>query len=246
MTSAAAQAAEAVPGLNDVPLSQLLEVLVVDRELLAFDGRSGGQVRKELRLDEQVLWHGVRGEVGVVLTDQRILGVGVGSQAWRVVELQLGEAAPTEAMLGDRVVLAVTGRRAVGFGGNPLSLSSKHLGIDEVVLARRVGENVAVVVTNRRAIGLSPLRAGFSVVDLWIRETIESVNAAANLATVRSNRRVLIFRASTHSWETRRLDLPGGPNSEPPPASPSPSPPRFSPDSPPGPDNPHSSPSSGN
>jgi hypothetical protein len=71
------------------------------------------------------------------------------------------------------------------------------------------------------------------------------VNAAANLATVRSNRRVLIFRASTHSWETRRLDLPGGPNSEPPPASPSPSPPRFSPDSPPGPDNPHSSPSSG-
>ena len=246
MTSAAARSAEGVPGLNDVPLSQLLEVLVVDRELLAFDGRSGGQVRKELRLDERVLWHGVRGEVGVVLTDQRILGVGVGSQAWRVVELQLGEAAPTEAMLGDRVILVVTGRRAVGFGGTPLSLSSKPLGIDEIVLAQRVGENVAVVVTNRRAIGLSPFRAGFSVLDLWIRETIESVSAAANLATVRSDRRVMIFRSSTHNWETRRLDLPGGPNSETPPASPSPPVPPFSPGSPPGSDNLRSSPNSDN
>ena len=225
MISGAARGAEGGPGLNDVPLSQLLEVIVVDREILAFDARAGGQIRKELRLDERVLWHGTRGEVGVVLTDQRILAIGVGSKAWRVVELQLGEVSPQKAMLGDRVVLVVTERRAIGFGGKPFSLSVKPLGINEVVLARRVGENVAVVVTNRRAIGLSPLLAGFAEIDLWIRETVQSVNAAANLATLRSDRRVLIFRASTRSWEERRLDLPEDSRSQ----SPAPSSPGAAP-----------------
>jgi hypothetical protein len=94
-----------------------------------------------------------------------------------------------------------------------------------------VGENVAVVVTNRRAMGLSPHLSGFAEIDLWIRETVESVNAAANLATLRSDRRVLIFRASTRSWEERRLDLPSNSRSQ----SPAPSPPRSSPSFPPNP-----------
>ncbi len=231
LISGTARGAEGVPGLNDVPLSQLLEVLVVDREILAFDARSGGQIRKDLRLDERVLWHGTQGEVGVVLTDQRILAINVGSQAWRVVKLQLGEVVPQKALLGDRVVLVVTGRRVIGFGGQPFSLSVKPLGIKEVILAQRVGENVAVVVTNRRAMGLSPHLAGFAEIDLWIRETIESVNAAANLATLRSDRRVLIFRASTRSWEARRLNLPANSRSESPSPSFSPSPSPSSPSS---------------
>jgi len=36
---------------------------------------------------------------------------------------------------------------------------------------------------------------------------VESVSAIANLATLRSDRRLLIFRASTLSWEERRLEL---------------------------------------
>jgi hypothetical protein len=204
----AARAAEGVPGLDEVPLAKLLEVMVVDRELLAFDARGGGQIREELRLEERVLWQGSQGRVGAVLTDQRLLAVGVGSAAWRVVELQLGETPPQEAMLGDRVVMILTNRRVIGFGGEPIALSEQPLGLRESVLARRVGESVAVLVTDRRALGLSPFLTGFAEIKLWLYEKVESVSAAANLATLRSDRRILIFRASTRSWEERRLNLP--------------------------------------
>lgn len=203
-----ARAAEAVPGLDEVPLSQLLEVVVVDRDMLAFDARSGGQISEELRLDERVSWYGSRGSVGAVLTDERILVVGVGSASWQVVEFQKGEAAPAEALLGDRLGMVVTNRRALGFGGEPVVVSDLALGIREVVLAQRVGENVAVLVTDRRALGLSPLRAGFAEIKLWLSETVQSVSAVANLATLRSDRRILIFRSSTRTWEERRLNLP--------------------------------------
>lgn len=202
------RAAEAVPGLDEIPLAQSIEVMVVDRQLLAFDARGGGQIREDLRLEERVLWQGAQGRVGVVVTDQRLLAVGVGSGAWKVAEFQLGEKAPSEAMLGDRVVLALTNRRVLGFGGEPLALSERALGLNENVLARRVGESVAVVVTDRRALGLSPFLPGFAEIKLWLYERVESVSAVANLATLRSDRRILIFRSSSRSWEERRLNLP--------------------------------------
>lgn len=208
LPAANARAAEALPGLDEVPLSQLLEVMVVGRDLLAFDARSGGQISEELRLKERVSWYGSRGSVGAVLTNERILMVGVGSASWRAVELQKGEAPPPEALLGDRLGMVVTNRRALGFGGEPVVVSDLALGIREVVLARRVGENVAVLVTDRRALGLSPFVRGFAEVKLWLKETVESASAVANLATLRTDRRILIFRASTRSWEERRLDLP--------------------------------------
>ena len=202
-----ARSAEGVPGLDEVPLSQVLEILVVNREVLAFDARGGGQISERLRLEERVLWQGTRGRVGAVLTDQRILAVGTGSGAWQSVDVQRGETPPGEALLGDRLLMVVTSRRVLGFGGEPGNLSEQPLGLGEEVLARRAGENVAVLVTNRRALGLSPFATGFVEQKLWIKERVESVTAAANLVTLRSDRRVLIFRAPTLSWEERRLDL---------------------------------------
>jgi len=202
------RAAEAIPGLDEIPLAQSIEVMVADRQLLAFDARGGGQIREDLRLEERVLWKGAQGRVGVVVTDQRLMAVGVGSGAWQVAELQLGETVAGEAMLGDRVALIQTNRRALGFGGEPLAISERPLGLRENVLARRVGESVAVLVTDRRALGLSPFLAGFAEIKLWLDERIESVSAVANLATLRSDRRILIFRSSSRSWEERRLNLP--------------------------------------
>ncbi len=201
-------AADAIPGLDEIPLAQSIEVMVADRQLLAFDARGGGQIREDLRLEERVLWKGAQGRVGVVVTDQRLMAVGVGSGAWQVADLQLGEQVSGEAMLGDRVALIQTNRRVLGFGGEPLAISERSLGLRENVLARRVGESVAVLVTDRRALGLSPFRTGFAEIKLWLDERIESVSAVANLATLRSDRRILIFRSSSRSWEERRLNLP--------------------------------------
>ena len=63
---------------DEVPLADVLEVLVLDRQLVAVDARGGGQRELALRLDERVLWTGARGRVGVALTDQRVLAVAVG------------------------------------------------------------------------------------------------------------------------------------------------------------------------
>lgn len=205
--SGPARGAEGVPGLDEVPLSQVLEILVVGRDLLAFDARGGGQISERLRLEERVLWQGARGRIGAVLTDQRILAVGTGSASWQGVNVQRDEKPPAQALLGDRLLMVVTNRRVIGFGGEPGRLSEQALGLDEEVLARRVGENVAVLVTDRRALGLSPFQGGFVEKKLWLKERVESASAAANLATLRSDRRVLIFRAPTLSWEERRLDL---------------------------------------
>ena len=192
---------------DEIPLADSLEVLVLDRQLVAIDARSGGQLEEPLRLDERVVWSGSRGRVGVVFTDQRILAVTTRSAAWQSEEISRGERLPAEALLGDRVALVVTSLRAIGLDGGSSNLVESRLGIRETVLAQRVGENVAIVVTDRRALGVTPARGGFFQTKILSGERLESATATSNLATVTTQRRVLIFRAPTGSWEERRRDL---------------------------------------
>jgi hypothetical protein len=201
----AAVAAAQQPG--EVPLADVLEVLVLDRQLVAIDARGGGQRELALRLEESVLWTGARGRVGVALTDQRVLAVAAGSAAWQEADRQLDEKLPGDALLGERVALVVTSRRVLGFDGGSGNLVESRLGIRERVLALRAGENAAVVVTDRRALGLSPMVGGFFEAKLSPVERFESLTAAANLATVTTDRRVLIFRAPSGSWEERPRTL---------------------------------------
>jgi hypothetical protein len=193
--------------LGDVPLSDVLQVMVIDRDLIAIDAVGGGQTTLRLRIGETVLWTGARGKVGVVLTDQRMLAVTTGSAAWQQLEYQRTERPLTSALLGDRVALMITSRRAVGFDGGSGNLVQTSLGLRENVLATRAGENVAVVVTDRRAFAVSPFAGGFFETSVLLHERLESVNADANLATVTTDRRVLIFRAPSGSWEERRRTL---------------------------------------
>ena len=192
---------------DELPLADVLEVLVLDRQLVAVDARGGGQRELALRLDERVLWTGARGRVGVALTDQRVLAVAVGSGAWQKADRHLDEELPGDALLGDRVALVVTSRRILGFDGGSGNLVESRLGIRERVLALRAGENVAIAVTDRRALGLSPMVGGFFEAKLSLVERLESLTAAANLATVTTDRRVLIFRAPSGSWEQRLRTL---------------------------------------
>jgi hypothetical protein len=193
--------------LDEVPLADVLEVLVLDRNLVAIDAEGGGQRDVQLRLEERLLWTGARGRVGVALTDQRILAVAVGSAAWQSENRLRGEVVPDRALLGDRVALVVSSLRVLGFNGGSGNFAETRLGPREKVLALRTGENVAVVVTDRRALGLSPSVGGFFETPINLVERLESVEAAANLATVTTHRRVLIFRAPSGSWEERLRTL---------------------------------------
>ena len=192
---------------DQVPLADLLEVLLIDRNLLAIDARHGGQISERLQLDESVLWLGARGKVGVAITTRRILGVATGSGSWQEASYQQSEQPPVAPILGDRVAIVLTNRRAIGLDGGSGNLVEYRLLPKERVVVSQVGANVAVVVTDRSALGLSPQKGGFFPVKLSVAERIESITAGSNVATLTTDRRILIFRTPTGTWEERSRDL---------------------------------------
>ena len=195
--------------IGSVPLTDLLEIALLDRDVVALSGE-GAQVSVRLNLTERVLWSGSRGTVGVVITNDRLLAVATGSAAWQEERYQRGEAPPVDARLGDRVALAATPRRVFGFLGSTGNLVEYRLGPREALRSVRVGENVGVVVTDRKAVGLSPSTGGFTETKLQLHERIESVDTRSTLATVTTNRRLLVFRAPTGAWSERRRELNDG------------------------------------
>jgi hypothetical protein len=204
---AAATARAQLGAPDEVPLAEVLDVLLLDRDLVAISARQGGQVTERLQLDESVLWLGARGKVGVAITNRRILAVATGSGSWQETRLLRGEQPPAAPTLGDRVALVLTDRRALGVDGGSGNLVEYRLGPRERLLASQVGANVAVVATERSALGLSPLKGGFFPVSLSAGERIESITTGSNLATLTTDRRVLIFRTPTGTWEERTRDL---------------------------------------
>lgn len=203
--AAVAAAQVRLPG--ETPVEDLLQVVVLDRELVALDARGGAGSRTDLRLGESVLRSESRGQVAVAITDQRILAVTAGSAAWQETSYHLGERVTGGPHLGDRVGLVLTSRRVIGFDGGSGNLVESDLGVRENVRAHAVGSNVAVVVTGRRALGLSPFRGGLFEATLGLHEDFGSVEARANLSTVRTSRRLLTFRAPSGSWSETRLGL---------------------------------------
>ena len=203
--SARADQRRLAPGA--VHLTDVVEVAVIDRELVAFDALGGTGPIMRLRIGESVLWSGARGRVGVVLTDERVVGVRPGSGSWQSVEYRRFERLPDRVMLGERVALLLTDQRAIGFDGESGNWIELNLGLREQILATRVGENAAVVVTNRRALGLSADSGGFFEADLRIRERIESVSALSNLATLTTSQRILGFSGPAGRWTTRLRSL---------------------------------------
>jgi len=192
---------------GEVPLADVLEILVIDRELLAIDAASGGQTVARLRLDESVVWKAARGKVGVVITDQRVLAVATRSGSWQEADYGRVELRPESALLGERVALAITSERVLGFDGESGNLVEYRLKPREQILVARAGDNVAVVVTERQALGLSPFAGGFFRVPLKLGDPIEALAAESNVATLTLGSRVLIFRATTGTWEERSRNL---------------------------------------
>jgi hypothetical protein len=179
---------------DQVPLGELIEVVVMEDEILAVDAESGGTSITRLQLGEEVLWVGTRGLLGVVVTDRRVLAVGTGSSSWQEIPYERGERPPREADLGDRLALVTLSRRVLGFLGTTSRFAEVRLGPHEALRVTRVGANVAVVVTDRQAFGLSPDAGRFFSIRLQLREKLVEVQARSNLATVRTDQRVLVFR----------------------------------------------------
>lgn len=205
----AAGLALASPGAArpEAVLAPQIDVVVLPREVLAVDAEGGGSLAARLELGEQVLFAKQRGRVGVVVTDRRLLAATPRSGAWQEARYRRGEEPPADVALGDRIALAITPIRAIGFDGGSGNLVEATLGPQETVLASAVGYDVAVVVTGRRALGVSAARGGFFEARLRVGEAVGELRALADTVTVPTSRRLLVFRGPSGSWEERRLPL---------------------------------------
>ena len=191
--------------VDEVPLTDLLEIVVLEGEILAIDANGGGRVSQELHLKEEVLWSGSRGRIGAVITNERLLAVSTSSASWRETRFERTERRPLDAQLGDRVGVVVTNNSALGFEASG-QIFEYRLGPREDVLGSRAGENVVVVITSRKAIAMSPT-GGFVEARLQLKEKLRSVSVRSNVATITTDRRLLIFRGPTRSWSEQRLEL---------------------------------------
>ncbi len=189
------------------PLADDLQIVVLPQRLLAIDARGGGERELALEIGEKVLWEGVRGRVGMVLTDRRMLAITTESGSWQAERWRRTEPLPDPPLLGGRVGILVTRTRVIGFDGGSGNLVESSVGPHERVVDWSVGQNVAVAVTDRRVLGLSPFRGGFFERSITPGERYGGTKTVANTATVTTSRRLLIFRAPTGTWEERRLDL---------------------------------------
>jgi hypothetical protein len=190
---------------DERPLADDLQIVVLPQRILAV-GSGGGQREADLEIGEKVLWQGVRGRIGMVLTDRRVLGVTTESGSWQSTRYRRTETVPDPPLMEDRVALLLLRTRLVGLDGRSGNLVEVSIGPGEQVLDWAVGQNVGVAVTSRRALGLSAFAGGFFPVSIGVGERVDGIAAVANSATVSTSRRLLVFR-NDGRWEERRLDL---------------------------------------
>jgi len=187
------------------PIEDQLEIVEREHDLLAIDAWSGSVSIVDLRLEEEVLWTGVRGRVALAITDRRLLAAVPGSGGWRERELGVFESSPVRVVLGDRVALLATDRRVLAFEGLSGSWSESALGPREQVLLAGAGTNVAVAVTRTRVLGVAAARGGLFEAELGIREEAQALRVHGSFATVTTRLRILTFRAPDGSWQSTEL-----------------------------------------
>jgi hypothetical protein len=190
-----------------VPLGQLLQI-VFEQDLVIAINFQGGSMTEKLEIGESPHWHATQGAVGIVLTDRRLLAIAANSGAWQEARYGRGERPPNHAMLGDRVALALTSERALGFDGGSGNLVEYRFGPQELPVATNAGANVGVVATDRKLLGLSPFVGGFFTTPLFVRERLETISPTPNLVTVTTDRRFLTFRSDSKIWTELNRPLP--------------------------------------
>ena len=190
------------------PVLDVIDVVIHDDEVLAIDPQQRGGVRRaQLMVGEKVLWLGARGAVGLVVTDERVLGITALWGAWRQIAFKIHESLPCSILLGDRVALVVTDLRAIGISTGGVKFFQTLIGTQERVIDGLVSDNVAVAVTDRRLLGVSGFIPGVIETRVGIHERLEYVSTLPSFVTIGTDDRVIVFRAGTATWDFERVSL---------------------------------------
>lgn len=181
------------------PIEDAVSIEILGRELYAIV-ESGGPLRERLQAQESVLFHGVRGAVGLVVTNRRALAVSPGAPSWLEAPRRLNERPDGAPLLSARVALLLSDQRVLGYDADALRWVEATIGPHEHLAGARTAQAIAVVVTGRRALGLASGSGRFAEISLQVGERFESLRTLADVGTLRTSRRVLVFRGDTASW----------------------------------------------
>lgn len=192
----------------EVPLLDSIDVIVREHSVLAVSAETGAHAsRAKLEPGEDVLWVGVRGRIGLVVTDRRLLAISRTAPIWQNVHFKARETLPKSILLGERVGVVATSHHLYGISAAGGLLKAHELGAYEKLQEDLVGDNLAVIVTDRRLIGMSGFAGGFFEEPVGVHEDLDYANASADFATVATDRRLVVFRAESGDWLSRPLPL---------------------------------------
>jgi len=182
-----------------------VDLIQVDRKLVAVEGASGRVLEIDLERGERVLLSEQSGRVAVCVTTSRLIGYESGASRFRELRLRMPrskEADNARILLGDRVALVALPTRLAALGKS--GWLDVELAPAERVELELLGEsNVAAAVTSRRAIGFARSSGGFVEIALSPREAVESSSLEANSVTLITSRRVLSFSSGAVRWFER-------------------------------------------
>jgi len=187
------------PGIE---IEDRIDLIRVDRRILAIDSRSQRQIEFTLDVDEQLLGLDSRGAVAVVRTSTRLLGLTTEHASFQELRYRLGErrVPPDDVYLGDRVLAVPLDNRLVALSTTTDTWRTLEMGPREGIERALADNNVVGIVTQRRAIGFSVRFPNFVEVTLTPREDIESTSVNDSSITVVTSRRILIYRAGNGVW----------------------------------------------
>jgi hypothetical protein len=177
-----------------------VEIFSIDDRFVALiNGRS--HFSENYRSGEEVLWQGAKGEVGVFLTNERLLAVSVKSGRWNTLYLKINEKKKTPEMLfAAHLVIMLTDERIVAFGTDTGGFFHTRLPIDESVIEKAAEGRVAAAVTRNRAYGFSSYRRGAAEIRFRRQETIVSLKTTYNKVTLQTTERLIALEAEDAVW----------------------------------------------
>ena len=195
---------------SGVQIEDRVDVLLVDRRLIAVNATGQSVAELVLELGEEVVASGSQGRLGVAATTARLLGIRAGDPGWTELRYRVSErkSPPERLHLEDRIALVTLPMRIVALTSSSRGWLELGLSPGERVEGVLSDTNLAAVVTPRRAIAISD-GSGFVEIGLGPREQIESTSARSSSISLVTERRVLVFRAGSAFWvEVPRKDKP--------------------------------------
>ena len=175
-----------------------------DRFVAAVDGQRN--FSEKISLGETVVWEGAKGEVGAILTDERLLAVSIASGGWNRINLKIKEKqTPPDMLLGAHLLVMLSDDRIVTFGTQTGGFFQTRLPIREPVVAKAAEGRVAAVVTTAFAYGLSANRRGAAEFRLRRQEKIVSMKTTYNKITLQTSERLVSFDAENAAWREFNL-----------------------------------------